>query len=37
MIDSTPLYEKMGYIKIGEIVHSDVLTLWQYKKQMTKG
>ncbi|MCT4563982.1 MAG: GNAT family N-acetyltransferase [Maledivibacter sp.] len=30
-------YEKMGYIKIGEIVHSDVLTLWQYKKQMTKG
>ena len=27
-------YEKLGYKKIGEIVHSDVLTLWQYKKLM---
>lgn len=27
-------YEKMSYAKICEIVHSDVLTLWQYKKKM---
>lgn len=25
-------YEKHGFIKVGEIVHSDVLTLWNYKK-----
>jgi len=28
-------YEKLGYKKIGEIAHSDVLTLWQYKKIMS--
>jgi GNAT superfamily N-acetyltransferase len=27
-------YEKFGYKKIGEVVHSDMLTLWQYKKAM---
>lgn len=25
-------YEKLGYKKVGEEVHSDVLTLWQYRK-----
>ncbi len=25
-------YEKLGYTKIGEYIHSDVLSLWQYKK-----
>lgn len=27
-------YEKMGYQKVGEIVNSETLTLWQYEKNM---
>lgn len=29
-------YRKLGYEKIGEIVHSDILTLWQYRKRMSE-
>lgn len=27
-------YEKMGYLKVKEYIHSDVLTMFVYKKQM---
>lgn len=27
------LYEKMGFAKYGEYVHSEVLTMFQYRKQ----
>jgi ribosomal protein S18 acetylase RimI-like enzyme len=29
-------YEKLGYKKMGEIIHSDTLTLWKYKNVFGK-
>lgn len=27
-------YEKMGYVKVGEYKHSDILTMYKYKKEL---